>query len=69
MPTQVGGADAQNVNDPKNALARMRAASPELKPTSAQAYSRVYEDPANHALAERAHGIQTISDAKSADDG
>lgn len=60
VPTQVGGADATDVDDATKAYeqvvalaAEMRAKSPEL--TTAQAFARVMQDPANRELANRAH--------------
>ena len=56
MPVSVGGDAATNVNDPEDALAqlqalaeRMRASSPAL--SKAQAFAKVFQDPANAALA------------------
>jgi hypothetical protein len=58
-PIKVGGDDV-DVNDPAKALAQLqrladeqRRRSPDL--TEAQAFSRVFSDPANAALAAKAH--------------
>jgi hypothetical protein len=56
-PRVSGGADAQDVANATDAMAKLndlvaelRRAAPEL--TSAQAFARVYQDPNHHALAE-----------------
>src|SRR4051794_7921448 len=59
-PTQVSGAAAMNVNDASEAYNKLtamaealRAKSPTL--TAAQAFAKVFEDPANAELAAKAH--------------
>ena len=59
-PVQVGGADALDVNDASKAYKQLqkmaeeqRRRSPEL--SDAQAFARVFEDPANVELAAKAH--------------
>ncbi len=56
MPVSVGATEATDVNDPEDALAqlqalaeRLRASMPQL--SKAQAFSKVYTDPNNAALA------------------
>jgi hypothetical protein len=58
-PVVSTGRDAQDVDSAADAMrklkqlaAKLRAAQPELKLTEAQAFARVYEDPANRALAD-----------------
>jgi hypothetical protein len=65
-PLQVGGDDATDSDDPEAALAELRRLaddqrrrSPEL--TSEQAFGRVFADPANAALAARAHRRPTAN--------
>ena len=60
-PTQVGGSDALDINNDSSEAyqklvdmaAEQRRRSPEL--SDAQAFSRVFEDPANATLAAKAH--------------
>ena len=59
-PTQVGGEDV-NVNDATAAYTKLQDMAERLRARSAtplskaQAFSRVFQDPANKALAEAAH--------------
>jgi hypothetical protein len=53
----VGGADAQDVDDPSAAIEALHELGRKLYPelTEAQAFDKVFTDQANRVLAEKAH--------------
>jgi hypothetical protein len=56
-PLQVGGASAQNVGDPSEAIAQLKQLGRDRWPTAteAQQFANAFTDPANAALAQKAH--------------
>jgi hypothetical protein len=56
-PLQVGGEDAQVVNDPSEAIAQLKQLGRDKWPTAteAQQFANAFTDPANAALAQKAH--------------